>query len=184
MKSRTKNNVLKLRCRQIQLDCTKFYFTNDVVREWNKLPPSMVQGNTMNSFKNKLTTISSNEISDRAMGPGLLLAVWLHLLPTAFNFLLRFFTAWERERERERGREREREPSILELPTTEIPSTQWKQIITFWHVSSTVLQSHGSRREPLMSSPARERVQIVLWVRCRLLCENKSREYSWFIWVP
>ena len=52
--SRTRSNGLKLRCRQVQLDCTKFFFTNDVVREWNKLPPSVVQCNTINSFKNKL----------------------------------------------------------------------------------------------------------------------------------
>ncbi len=35
-------------------DCTKLFFTNDVVREWNKLPPSVVQCITVNSFKNKL----------------------------------------------------------------------------------------------------------------------------------
>ncbi len=31
--SRTRSNGVKLRCRQIQLDCTKFFFTSDVVRE-------------------------------------------------------------------------------------------------------------------------------------------------------
>ncbi len=52
--SRTRNNRIKLICKQVQLDCTKFFFTNDVVREWNKLPPSVVQCDTKNSFKNKL----------------------------------------------------------------------------------------------------------------------------------
>ncbi len=52
--SRTRNNEIKLRCKQVQLDCTKFFFTNDVVREWNKLPPSVVQCGTINSFKNEL----------------------------------------------------------------------------------------------------------------------------------
>ncbi len=52
--SRTRSNRIKLRCRPIELDCTKFFFTNDVVREWNKLPPSVVQCITINSFKNKL----------------------------------------------------------------------------------------------------------------------------------
>ncbi len=52
--SRTRSNGIKLRCRQIKLDCTKFFFTNDVVREWNKLPPSVMQCITVNSFKNKL----------------------------------------------------------------------------------------------------------------------------------
>ncbi len=43
-----------LRCKQLQLNRTKFFFTNDVVREWNKLPPLVVQCNTVKSFKNKL----------------------------------------------------------------------------------------------------------------------------------
>ncbi len=51
---RTRSNGVKLRCKQVQLDCTKFFFTNDMVREWNKLPPSAVQCDTINSFKNKL----------------------------------------------------------------------------------------------------------------------------------
>ncbi len=49
--SRTKFNAIKLRCRQTELDSTKFFCTNDVVREWNKLPPSVVQCNTINSLK-------------------------------------------------------------------------------------------------------------------------------------
>ncbi len=52
--SRTRSNSIKFRCKQVQLDSTKYFFTNDVVREWNKLPPSVVQGYTINSFKNKL----------------------------------------------------------------------------------------------------------------------------------
>ncbi len=51
---RTRSNGVKLRCKQVQRDCTKFFFTNDVVREWNKLPTSVVQRDTINSFKNKL----------------------------------------------------------------------------------------------------------------------------------
>ncbi len=57
--SRTKDNRVnlkdvKLRCKQVQLNCTKFFYTNEVVKEWNKLPPSIVQCDTINSFKNKL----------------------------------------------------------------------------------------------------------------------------------
>ncbi len=52
--SRTRSNRIKLRCKHLHVDCTNFFFTNDVVREWNKLPPSVVQCNTINSFKNKL----------------------------------------------------------------------------------------------------------------------------------
>ena len=32
----TRSNKVKLRCRQMQLDFTKFFFINDVVREWNQ----------------------------------------------------------------------------------------------------------------------------------------------------
>ncbi len=52
--SRTRINSVKLRCKQVQVDSTKFFFTNDVVREWNELPSSMVQCDTINWFKNKL----------------------------------------------------------------------------------------------------------------------------------
>ncbi len=45
---------VKLKCKQLHLDCTKLFFTNVIVREWNKLPPSVVQCNMTNSFKNKL----------------------------------------------------------------------------------------------------------------------------------
>ncbi len=52
--SRTRSKGVKLRCKQLHLDRTKFFFTNDIVREWSKFPPSMVQCNMTNSFKNKL----------------------------------------------------------------------------------------------------------------------------------
>ncbi len=34
---RTRSNGVKLRFKQVQLDCAKFFFTNYVVTEWNKL---------------------------------------------------------------------------------------------------------------------------------------------------
>ncbi len=40
--------------KQVQLDNNEFFFTNDLVRECNKLSPSVVQSDTINSFKNKL----------------------------------------------------------------------------------------------------------------------------------
>ncbi len=40
---RTRSNGVKLRCKQVQLNCTTFFFTSDVVREWNKLPPSVCE---------------------------------------------------------------------------------------------------------------------------------------------
>ncbi len=39
---RTKNITIKLRCKQVLLDNTKCYLTNDVVRLWNKFPHSVV----------------------------------------------------------------------------------------------------------------------------------------------
>ncbi len=51
---RTRNNGLKLKCRQANSDCTKVFFTNIVVREWNKLPPSVVQCNTIDCHFLKL----------------------------------------------------------------------------------------------------------------------------------
>ncbi len=52
--SRIRSNGVKLNREQVQLDNTKFFFTNDMVREWNKLPPSVVQCGTSHSFKTKL----------------------------------------------------------------------------------------------------------------------------------
>ncbi len=52
--SRTRSNGEKLRYKRVQLNTAKFLLTNDVDREWNKLPPSLVQCDTMNSLKNKL----------------------------------------------------------------------------------------------------------------------------------
>ncbi len=49
---------------QLQLDCTKFCFNSEVVRERNKFPPLMVQCNMINSLKTNLTTIS-NMVSDK-----------------------------------------------------------------------------------------------------------------------
>ncbi len=53
--SETRSNGEKVRCKRVQLGSTNFFITsNDVVREWNKPPPSLVQCDTINSFKNKL----------------------------------------------------------------------------------------------------------------------------------
>ncbi len=50
----TRSNAVKLKCKQVQLDSTKVFFTNDMVREWNKLPSLVMQCDTINLFKNKL----------------------------------------------------------------------------------------------------------------------------------
>ncbi len=52
--SRTRINGVKPTYKQVQLDYTEFFFINDVEIEWNKLPPSVMQCDSINSFKNKL----------------------------------------------------------------------------------------------------------------------------------
>ncbi len=52
LKIRSSGENLEVR-KQVQLESTIFFFTNGVVREWNKLPPSMSQCDTITSFKNK-----------------------------------------------------------------------------------------------------------------------------------
>ncbi len=62
---RTRSSRVKLRCRQLQLNYTKFFFTSDVVREWSKLPLYVVLCNTINVFKIKLDHHVSNKVSDK-----------------------------------------------------------------------------------------------------------------------
>ncbi len=52
--SRMRSNGIQLRCRQTEIDDIKLFFTNNVVKEWNNLPPSVVECITTDSFKNKL----------------------------------------------------------------------------------------------------------------------------------
>ncbi len=52
--SQTRSNGVKLKSKQLYLDCTKFFFNSDIKREWNMLPPSVVQCNMIDSFQNKL----------------------------------------------------------------------------------------------------------------------------------
>ncbi len=51
---RTSYDVIKLKCRQVNTDYTNFFFANILTREGDKLPPSVVQGRAIDSFKNKL----------------------------------------------------------------------------------------------------------------------------------
>ncbi len=49
--TRTANNGAKVKCKQVFSDCTTFFFSNAVVRDWDKVPPSLVQCNLMASCK-------------------------------------------------------------------------------------------------------------------------------------
>ncbi len=52
--TQTRYNCAKLRCRQFHSDCMKFFFTNAVVRDWDRLPPSVVQCNSIASLENNI----------------------------------------------------------------------------------------------------------------------------------
>ncbi len=45
--TRTRSNDAKLKCRQIHSDCTKLFFSNAIVWNCNRLPPSVVQCNSI-----------------------------------------------------------------------------------------------------------------------------------------
>ena len=49
----TKNNGITPRYKQTHLNHTQFFVTNDIVWALDKLSPSVVASNTINSFKNK-----------------------------------------------------------------------------------------------------------------------------------
>ena len=49
-----RGHSLKLYKSAVRLDCGKYFFTNRVVDEWNKLTDDIVLCNSVNSFKNKL----------------------------------------------------------------------------------------------------------------------------------
>ena len=49
-----RGHSLKLYKPSVRLDCRKYFFTNRVVDEWNKLTEDIVSCNSVNSFKNKL----------------------------------------------------------------------------------------------------------------------------------
>ncbi len=57
---RTWSNGAKLKCKQANSDCTKYFFNNVVVTDWNRLPPSVVQCSSTDSFKNRLDRSSKH----------------------------------------------------------------------------------------------------------------------------
>jgi len=42
-------------------DLRNYYFTNTIVNVWNSLPDTVVTGETVNQFKNRLHKFSSNQ---------------------------------------------------------------------------------------------------------------------------
>ena len=50
----TRGNGLKLRGQRVNLDSTKYFFTNDIVDKWNILPENIICSTSIDLFKNKL----------------------------------------------------------------------------------------------------------------------------------
>ena len=50
----TRGNGLKLRGHRVNLDVTKYFYTNDIVDKWNSLPENVVNSTSIDMFKNKL----------------------------------------------------------------------------------------------------------------------------------
>ena len=50
----TRGHSLKLKGDKCNLDITKYFFTNDIIDKWNKLPEHVVQSNSIETFKHRL----------------------------------------------------------------------------------------------------------------------------------
>jgi hypothetical protein len=55
--SNTRGHSMKLYKERVNRDVLKFSFANRVIEHWNKLPDSVVNVNSVNTFKNKLDKI-------------------------------------------------------------------------------------------------------------------------------
>ncbi len=59
----TRGNSLKLKGQRVNLDSTKYFFTNDIVDKWNSLPENVIQSKTIDSFKKNLDIyLSQNQL--------------------------------------------------------------------------------------------------------------------------
>ena len=57
----TRNNGHKLKGKSFKTDIAKNFFTNRIVDVWNKLPPDVVNAETINNFKNKLDKLFDSD---------------------------------------------------------------------------------------------------------------------------
>ena len=56
----TRGHKLKLKGNRFKIDIEKYWFTNRIVDPWNKHPASIIERNSIHTFKNGLDKYHSN----------------------------------------------------------------------------------------------------------------------------
>ena len=59
--NQTRGNKFKIFQEHVHYNLRKYYFSNRVIQIWNSLPDSVVESNSINSFKNNLYKFWQNE---------------------------------------------------------------------------------------------------------------------------
>jgi len=58
--NQTRGNTFKIFPEHVHYNLRKYYFSNRVIQIWNSLPDSVVESNSINSFKNNLDKLWQN----------------------------------------------------------------------------------------------------------------------------
>jgi len=59
--NQTRGNKVKIFQEHVHYNLRKYYFSNRVIQIWNSLPDSVVESNSINSFKHNLDKFWQNE---------------------------------------------------------------------------------------------------------------------------